>query len=57
MSQISTRQDDVPFGVMLLYLFTGLAAFAALFGAAFTQDRLFRFHSYVAFAGSCSASW
>ena len=50
MPQVSARRDDVPGDVILLYLFTGLAAFACLLGAAFTQDPLFRFAAVIALA-------
>ena len=56
MSQVSTGRDDVPFDVLLLLAFTGVAAFAALLGAAFTQDPLFRYHSYIALAAFLAAA-
>ena len=48
MTQLAVQHDEgAPFDVVLLYIFTGVAAFAALLAAAFTQDPLFRFHSYI----------
>ncbi|WP_310541135.1 cytochrome-c oxidase, cbb3-type subunit I [Phenylobacterium sp.] len=48
MTQLSIQHDEgAPFDVVLLYIFTGVAAFAALLAAAFTDDPLFRFHSYI----------
>ncbi len=48
MTQLSVNQDEgAPFDVVLLYIFTGVGALAALLAAAFTQDPLFRFHSYI----------
>ncbi|CAN5673945.1 cytochrome-c oxidase, cbb3-type subunit I [soil metagenome] len=48
MTQLSVQHDEgAPFDVVLLYIFTGVGAFTALLAAAFTQDPLFRFHSYI----------
>ncbi|WP_377370914.1 cytochrome-c oxidase, cbb3-type subunit I [Phenylobacterium ferrooxidans] len=48
MTQLSVQHDEgAPFDVVLLYIFTGVGAFAALLAAAFTEDPLFRFHSYL----------
>jgi len=52
MQSVPIGQDErAPFDAVLLYVFTGVAAFAALLAAAFTTDPLFRFHSFVALAG------
>jgi cytochrome c oxidase cbb3-type subunit 1 len=56
MPQVSTTHDGVSLDVALLYLFTGLAAFAALLGAAYTQDPLFQFHCWIALAASLLAA-
>jgi len=48
MTQLSVQHDEgAPLDVVLLYIFTGVGAFAALLAAAFTEDPLFRFHSYL----------
>jgi cytochrome c oxidase cbb3-type subunit 1 len=56
MAQVSTSRDGVSFDVILLYLFTGVAAFGSLLAAAFTQDPLFRYHSAIALAASLIAA-
>ena len=56
MTQVSTTEDGVPFDVALLYLFTGLAAFASLLGAAFTKDPLFQFQCWIAMAAFLMAT-
>ena len=48
MTQLSVQPDEgAPLDVVLLYVFTGVGAFAALLAAAFTEDPLFRFQSYL----------
>jgi len=47
MTQASASSDDAPFDAVLLYAFTGLAAFAALLATAFSPDPSFRFHSWI----------
>ncbi|MES2721866.1 MAG: cytochrome-c oxidase, cbb3-type subunit I [Pseudomonadota bacterium] len=48
MTQLSVQPDEgAPLDVVLLYVFTGVGAFVALLAAAFTEDPLFRFQSYL----------
>lgn len=56
MPQVSATRDSVPFDVVLLYIFTGLAAFAALMGAAYTHDPLFQFHCWITLAAALLAA-
>jgi cytochrome c oxidase cbb3-type subunit 1 len=47
MTQASATRDGAPFDAVLLYAFTGLAAFGALLATAFSPDPSFRFHSWI----------
>lgn len=50
MGAISVRSDkSLPDDVLLLYVFTGVAALGSLLVAALTQDALFRYHAFIAF--------
>ena len=55
MTQAATRSDDAPFDAVALYIFTGLAALAAIMATAFSPDPSFRFHGWVMIAGFVTA--
>ncbi|RAK52528.1 cytochrome-c oxidase, cbb3-type subunit I [Phenylobacterium deserti] len=47
MTAITARQEDTPFGAILLFTFCAVGALVSLLAAAFTQDPSFRLHGYV----------
>mgnify|MGYP001442329273 CR=1 FL=1 len=55
MTSPAAQSDSAPFDAVALYIFTGLAAFGTLMATAFTEDRSFRFHGYIATAAFTAA--
>jgi cytochrome c oxidase cbb3-type subunit 1 len=55
MTQALARSDDAPFDAVALYIFTGLAALAAILATALSPDPSFRFHGWIMIAGFTSA--
>ncbi len=47
MTDATITRDEAPFGTLVLYGFTGLAALGSLMATAFSDDRLFRLHGWI----------
>src|SRR5262245_60462680 len=55
MDHAAARHDEAPFDAVVLYIFTGVAALAAILGTGLSPDPSFRFHGWVMIAAFVSA--